>query len=56
MDCACLVHKVRAVHWLLHKRCLRTANQIDNWTIFSRAETRSLMKMHVSEKQTYKKH
>jgi len=40
---------------LVSKRSLHTGNQIDSWTIFSGAATRSHMKMYTSENQTYKK-
>jgi len=37
----------------IKNRSLRTDSQIDSWTIFSRAETRSRMKIyHILEKQT----
>jgi len=37
---------------LLSKRSLRTDNQIDSWTIFSRVATRSRMEMYISEKKS----
>jgi len=41
--------------WLLEQRSLRTANQIYNWTIFSRAATRSRMKMYTPKNKPIQK-
>jgi len=51
-----LVWSMKFMYWLLHQRSLRTANQIDNQTILSRATTRSGMKVYVFKKWTYRKH